>query len=78
MKGMSRFGKKPFVFDENRRNTYKLSLQSGSGSEPSVLTTFDGEKKQLMAVSLISRTNNLTIFIYFIILFFLKMVVFII
>ncbi|KAJ8625656.1 hypothetical protein MRB53_034186 [Persea americana] len=50
LKGMSRFGKKPFVFDENRRNTYKLSQQSSSGSEPSVLTTFDGEKKQLMAV----------------------------
>lgn len=41
-------GKKQFVLDENRRNTYTEFLQSGR--EPSVLTTFDAERKQLMTV----------------------------
>ncbi|OVA00623.1 Bromodomain [Macleaya cordata] len=52
-KGMSmKLGKKQFVLDENRRNTYKHFHQSNGGCEPSVFTTFDGEKKQLMAVGL--------------------------
>lgn len=51
MKGNQiKHGKKPFVFDENRRNTYRQSHPSASGREASVLTTFDGERKQLMAV----------------------------
>ncbi|KAI9182266.1 hypothetical protein LWI28_023717 [Acer negundo] len=52
-KGYSmKYGKKQFVPDENRRNTYWQSQQSASGREPSVLTTFDAERKQLMAVGL--------------------------
>ncbi|KAM1031453.1 hypothetical protein ACFX2C_035242 [Malus domestica] len=47
-----KLGKKHFVFDENRRNTYNQSHPSASGQESSVLTTFDGERKQLMAVGL--------------------------
>ncbi|XP_058098555.1 uncharacterized protein LOC131243319 [Magnolia sinica] len=50
LKGMSKFAKNKFVFDEDRRNTYKQSHQLVSRRESSVLTTFDGEKKQLMAV----------------------------
>ncbi|KAF9601942.1 hypothetical protein IFM89_024276 [Coptis chinensis] len=52
VKGISvKFGKKLFVLDESRRNTYKQSHLSGR-SFPSVLATFRGEKKQLMAVGL--------------------------
>lgn len=43
-------GKKQVVFDENKRKTYKQSHPSVGGREPSVLTTFDGERKQLLAV----------------------------
>uniref|UniRef100_A0A2N9F3E5 Bromo domain-containing protein n=1 Tax=Fagus sylvatica TaxID=28930 RepID=A0A2N9F3E5_FAGSY len=56
MKGNQiKHGKKPFVFDENRRNTYRQSHPSASGREASVLTTFDGERKQLMAVGIHSE-----------------------
>uniref|UniRef100_A0A5B7B3H9 Uncharacterized protein n=1 Tax=Davidia involucrata TaxID=16924 RepID=A0A5B7B3H9_DAVIN len=48
-------GKKRVAFDENRRNTYKQSHLPAGGREPSVLTTFDGERKQLMAVGLQSE-----------------------
>ncbi|XP_068321521.1 uncharacterized protein [Pyrus communis] len=51
-KAISKLGKKHFVFDENRRNTYNQSHPSASGQESSVLTTFDGERKQLMPVGL--------------------------
>ncbi|KAF5191712.1 Bromodomain-containing protein [Thalictrum thalictroides] len=51
LKGIStKFGKKHYVLDENRRNTYKQSQTNGRSQ--SVLATFDGEKKQLMAVGL--------------------------
>ncbi|KAF8406712.1 hypothetical protein HHK36_008804 [Tetracentron sinense] len=51
VKAMSmRYGKKLFVLDENRRNTYKQSHPTAGGREASVLTSFDGEKQQLMAV----------------------------
>ncbi|XVE49599.1 hypothetical protein DITRI_Ditri01bG0094900 [Diplodiscus trichospermus] len=43
-------GKRHFVLDENRRNTYNLFHLSAAAQEASVLTTFDGEKKQLLAV----------------------------
>ncbi|WCJ40014.1 DNA-binding bromodomain-containing protein [Euphorbia peplus] len=46
-------GKKQFVIDENRRNTYMQF--SDSGREPSVLATFDAERKQLVAVGLLSE-----------------------
>ncbi|OAY37549.1 uncharacterized protein LOC110626970 [Manihot esculenta] len=48
-----KYGKRQFVLDENRRNTYK-QLPAGGG-EPSVLTTFDAERKQLMAVGLLTE-----------------------
>ncbi|KAJ6921054.1 hypothetical protein NC651_014584 [Populus alba x Populus x berolinensis] len=47
VKAVIKYGKKPFVLDENKRDTYKHPLDS---HEPSVLMTFDGELKQLMAV----------------------------
>ncbi|XP_059448013.1 uncharacterized protein LOC132179308 isoform X3 [Corylus avellana] len=56
MKGNQiKHGKKQFVLDENRRKTYNLSHPSVGGREPSVLTTFDGERKQLLAVGLHSE-----------------------
>ncbi|XP_065866247.1 uncharacterized protein [Euphorbia lathyris] len=51
--GSFKNGKKQFVIDENRRNTYKQF--SASGREPSVLATFDAERKQLVAVGLLSE-----------------------
>uniref|UniRef100_A0A6M2EJR9 Bromo domain-containing protein n=1 Tax=Populus davidiana TaxID=266767 RepID=A0A6M2EJR9_9ROSI len=52
VKAVIKYGKKPFVLDENKRDTYKHPLDS---HEPSVLMTFDGELKQLMAVGLSSE-----------------------
>ncbi|KAK9164717.1 hypothetical protein Syun_005619 [Stephania yunnanensis] len=53
LKGYSwKFGKRQFVIDGSRRNTYKLSHQSTSGQDPSLFTTFYAENKQLMAVGL--------------------------
>ncbi|KAJ8765151.1 hypothetical protein K2173_010642 [Erythroxylum novogranatense] len=53
-KGSSlKFGKKQFPLDDNRRNTYNNPL--AGGREPSVLSTFDAERKQLMAVGLLSE-----------------------
>ncbi|XP_059662473.1 uncharacterized protein LOC132308415 [Cornus florida] len=48
---LSKFGRKAFVHDENRRATYNISTQPAVGSE-SIFTTFDGEIKQLVAVGL--------------------------
>ncbi|KAF4363896.1 hypothetical protein G4B88_004196 [Cannabis sativa] len=53
MRGNFKNGKKHFVLDDNRRNTYLQPHPSAGGREPSVLTTFDGEKKQLMPVGLL-------------------------
>ncbi|KAJ4827494.1 hypothetical protein Tsubulata_027972 [Turnera subulata] len=50
VKAVLRYGKKPFAIDENRRDTYRPP--SASINEPSVLTTFEGELKQLMVVGL--------------------------
>ncbi|XVF01626.1 hypothetical protein REPUB_Repub04eG0104600 [Reevesia pubescens] len=47
---MLKNGKRHFVLDENRRNTYNLFHPSAAAREASVLTTFDGERKQLLAV----------------------------
>ncbi|KAF2302486.1 hypothetical protein GH714_036541 [Hevea brasiliensis] len=44
--------KRQFVLDENRRNTY--SQLSAGGREPSVLATFDAERKQLMALIVVA------------------------
>lgn len=51
MRGNLKNGKKQIVLDENRRNTYFHLHPSAVGREPSVLMTFDGERKQLMPVS---------------------------
>ncbi|WOK99807.1 hypothetical protein Cni_G08519 [Canna indica] len=49
----TKYLKKSFVIDENRRNTYNQSqVLSSSIGEPSVLTTFDGGRKQLVPVGL--------------------------
>ncbi|KAJ7960786.1 Bromodomain containing protein [Quillaja saponaria] len=47
----SKLGRKAFVLDENRRATYNISNQPVVRSE-SILTTFEGETKQLVAVGL--------------------------
>ncbi|XP_026446128.1 bromodomain-containing protein 9-like [Papaver somniferum] len=53
LKGLSmKFGKKHFVLDENRRNTYKNSYSAAGGNELSLFATFDGEKRHLMAVGI--------------------------
>ncbi|KAL9395218.1 hypothetical protein Peur_014503 [Populus x canadensis] len=52
VKAVIKYGKKPIVLDENKRDTYKHPVDS---HEPSVLMTFDGELKQLMAVGLSSE-----------------------
>ncbi|GAV88136.1 Bromodomain domain-containing protein [Cephalotus follicularis] len=50
VKAVSKYGKKQIAVDENRRDTYRLSL--ASGQESSVLTTREGEVKQLIEVGL--------------------------
>ena len=45
-----RQGKRPIVSDENRRNTYKQFQAAAALLEPSVLNTFDRERKLLMPV----------------------------
>ncbi|KAG6763250.1 hypothetical protein POTOM_033790 [Populus tomentosa] len=47
--------KKHLALDENRRNTYKQFHPSAGGRVPSVLTTFDAERKQLVAVGLLTE-----------------------
>ncbi|OWM80505.1 hypothetical protein CDL15_Pgr019785 [Punica granatum] len=49
---LMKLGKKQTVPDENRRNTYKQYHPSTSGREPTVLATFNRERKQLMPVGL--------------------------
>ncbi|XP_062081535.1 uncharacterized protein LOC133787501 [Humulus lupulus] len=53
MRGNFKNGKKQFMLDENRRNTYMQPHPSAGGREPSVLTTFDGERKLLMPVGVL-------------------------
>jgi len=52
---MMKHGKKNIVLDENRRNTYRQSCTLASGEEPSVLTTFDGDRKLLIPVSRVHK-----------------------
>jgi hypothetical protein len=54
VKAVMKYGKKPFVLDENKRDTYKHPLGS---HEPSILSTFEGELKQLVVV----RGNKLLV-----------------
>ncbi|KAL4384699.1 hypothetical protein GQ457_15G012580 [Hibiscus cannabinus] len=51
---MMKHGKKHFVLDENRRNTYNL-FHSSAAREASVLNTFGGERKQLLTVGVYSE-----------------------
>ncbi|PIM99348.1 hypothetical protein CDL12_28159 [Handroanthus impetiginosus] len=51
---LSRFGKKPFVPDENRRATYSIFLSQPVATSESIFSTFDGETKQLVPVGLYS------------------------
>ncbi|GER54895.1 bromodomain-containing protein [Striga asiatica] len=46
----SRFGRKPFLYDENRRATYTISLSEAVVSPNSIFSTFDEETKQLVPV----------------------------
>lgn len=50
---MTKHGKRHFVLDENRRNTYKLFHPSAAAGDTSVFTAFDGEKKHLLAVRIL-------------------------
>ncbi|CAN1143186.1 Bromodomain and PHD finger-containing protein 3 [Linum perenne] len=44
-----------FLFDEDRRSTYMQFLESANAREPPVLTTILSERKQLMAVGLLTE-----------------------
>ncbi|XP_007020786.2 PREDICTED: uncharacterized protein LOC18593479 [Theobroma cacao] len=48
---LSKFGKKSFALDDNRRATYNISTQPVARSE-SIFTTFEAEIKQLLVVGL--------------------------
>ncbi|KAK6132874.1 hypothetical protein DH2020_033385 [Rehmannia glutinosa] len=51
---LSRFGRKSFVHDENRRATYSISISQPVAGSESIFSTFDGETKQLVPVGLYS------------------------
>ncbi|KAL6538433.1 hypothetical protein OROGR_012421 [Orobanche gracilis] len=51
---LSRFGRKGFFPDENRRATYTITLSHPVVSPDSIFSTFDGEAKQLVPVGLYS------------------------
>ncbi|WCJ32944.1 DNA-binding bromodomain-containing protein [Euphorbia peplus] len=53
---LSKFGRKSFVLEENRRTTYSISSQPVTTSE-SVFTTFESEIKQLVAVGLHAESS---------------------
>lgn len=67
LKGVpTKFGKKPIVIDDNRRNTYKQSQLSASVQELPTLTSFDGENQQLLPVSI--GWNSIILTFYHIVL----------
>ncbi|KAL0353655.1 UNVERIFIED_CONTAM: Bromodomain-containing protein 9 [Sesamum angustifolium] len=47
---LSRFGRKPFLHDDNRRATYSTSLSCPATTSESMFSTFEGESKQLIPV----------------------------
>lgn len=51
-KGLSKWARKQFVFDDNRRVTYNISNQPVVRSE-SIFSTFEAEIKQLVAVCIV-------------------------
>ncbi|GMH16327.1 hypothetical protein Nepgr_018168 [Nepenthes gracilis] len=56
VKGISmKHGKKQIILDESRRNTYMVDSGSSGRQEPSILTVFDGERRQLVSVGLHSE-----------------------
>ncbi|XP_011095408.1 uncharacterized protein LOC105174876 [Sesamum indicum] len=54
---VSRFGRKSFLHDENRRATYSTLLSSPVTTSESILSTFEGESKQLIPVGLFSDNS---------------------
>lgn len=58
-----KFGKKQSVPDESRRNTYK-QFDSAGWREPSVLATFDAERKHLVAVRISLMSILMKAFIF--------------
>ncbi|KAL7143165.1 hypothetical protein ABFS83_08G172500 [Erythranthe nasuta] len=50
----SRFVRKSFVYDENRRATYSISLSQPPDTTESIFSTFDAETKELVPVGLYS------------------------
>lgn len=58
LKAVLRYGKKQYMVDETRRDSY-YNNPVASGNEPPVLATVDGEFKQLIAV----RTYAIFLFI---------------
>ncbi|MQM16399.1 hypothetical protein Taro_049352 [Colocasia esculenta] len=49
---LMRFGKKVTVLDENRRNTYRQSQSSMCWQDASVLSAFDGERRELLPIGI--------------------------
>ncbi|XVE94406.1 hypothetical protein REPUB_Repub02eG0005900 [Reevesia pubescens] len=58
VKAVMKYGKKHFAVDENRRDTYNLSLTSGH--EQPIFSTLDGELKQLIPVGLTAENGYAT------------------
>ncbi|KAI3456916.1 hypothetical protein Pfo_013579 [Paulownia fortunei] len=54
---LSRFGRKSFMHDENRRVTYSISLAHPVASSEPMFSTFEGESKQLVPVGLYSENS---------------------
>ncbi|KAA8537403.1 hypothetical protein F0562_026910 [Nyssa sinensis] len=52
LKAEAKYGRKQYSLDENRRATYEQFHPLTFGHEPSVLTTFNGQMKQLLGVGL--------------------------
>lgn len=63
MKAVLKYGKKQFTVDVNRRDTYHDSM--ASRHEPSVLTTFEGELKQLTVVCAAGKFVSYGFFFFF-------------
>ncbi|XWS24606.1 hypothetical protein CRYUN_Cryun28dG0117300 [Craigia yunnanensis] len=58
VKAVMKYGKKQFSVDENRRDTYNLSLTSGP--EQPIFSSLDGELKQLIPVGLSAENGYAT------------------
>ncbi|KAK4439784.1 Bromodomain-containing protein 9 [Sesamum alatum] len=62
---LSRFGRKSFVHDENRRATYSTPLSCPATTSESMFSTFEGESKQLIPVGLYSDDSYARSLAYF-------------